>query len=524
MKMKSSITLFICLLFVFAVIINQVIAQEDKGSSAGKGLHGLRGSAIYPHQTNPSPITKNHRTESTTVLNGVRRLVPQDYPTIQAAIDASINGDTVLVSDGIYIENIHFLGKAIVVASLYLVDGDTSHIDQTIIDGSNPSHPDSASVVYFIDGEDSTSVLCGFTITQGAGTAWTSSNGIEWRLGGGIFCKDALGATIKNNRITENRISGENAYGGGVIFYFTGGFAILERNRIFDNSVTANQGNGLAGGAGFVGTNVRIVGNVFERDTVVAQGFAISGGLDIAGDLGQNVPADGVIRGNVFLNNFVDATLNNGLGGAFSCFYTVDMEISDNLFEGNIAMSQNGWAEGGAVLIDDEFTTGYGRKLVTANRFINNIATSTGFAASGGALEIFRTLTTVSGNYFEQNSAQSGQSFGGAIRIFKSAFRLENNLITKNTVNLGGAVYVSETPQGGTGLELINNTIVMNNALTSGGGIYVGSAVQPIVVNSILWGNIPTQITGSVVVSYSDVQGGYSGTGNIDADPLFADT
>ncbi|RMH85617.1 MAG: T9SS C-terminal target domain-containing protein, partial [Calditrichaeota bacterium] len=33
-----------------------------------------------------------------------------------------------------------------------------------------------------------------------------------------------------------------------------------------------------------------------------------------------------------------------------------------------------------------------------------------------------------------------------------------------------------------------------------------------------------TQITGSVVVSYSDVQGGYSGTGNIDADPLFADT
>src|SRR6266436_1528190 len=54
--------------------------------------------------------------------------VPADQPTIQAAIDAAVNGDTVLVSDGTYKENIDFKGKAITVKS---VNGFAT----TIIDG-----------------------------------------------------------------------------------------------------------------------------------------------------------------------------------------------------------------------------------------------------------------------------------------------------------------------------------------------------------------------------------------------------
>ena len=115
--------------------------------------------------------------------------VPVDTLTIQGGIFLAETGDTVLVSEGTYYENINFSGKAITVASLFILDDDTSHISKTIIDGSQPSHSDSGSVVYFISGEDTTSVLFGFTITGGTGTLTPAPDlPITLRIGGGIIC------------------------------------------------------------------------------------------------------------------------------------------------------------------------------------------------------------------------------------------------------------------------------------------------------------------------------------------------
>jgi hypothetical protein len=98
--------------------------------------------------------------------------VPSDQPTIQAGINASAKGDTILVESGIYVENINFNGKEIVVGSFFILTGDTSYISQTVIRGNQ-----TASVVTFANGEDSTAVLSGFTITGGVAF-----------YGGGIFC------------------------------------------------------------------------------------------------------------------------------------------------------------------------------------------------------------------------------------------------------------------------------------------------------------------------------------------------
>ena len=97
-------------------------------------------------------------------------------PTIQNAIDVANNVDIILVDEGTYYENINFKGKAITVASKFILDQDTSHISRTIINGSQPSNPNNASVVTFNSGEDTTSVICGFTITGGKGTVYIDNS------------------------------------------------------------------------------------------------------------------------------------------------------------------------------------------------------------------------------------------------------------------------------------------------------------------------------------------------------------
>ena len=125
--------------------------------------------------------------------------VPGDQPTIQAGINVAIDGDVVLVQSGTYVENINFNGKNIVVASLFYTTQDTSYISQTIIDGNQNGH-----VIEFSNDEDSTAVLCGFSVI----------NGLTY-YGGGIYCTESS-PTINNVKITNNNAVGEFAHGGGM--------------------------------------------------------------------------------------------------------------------------------------------------------------------------------------------------------------------------------------------------------------------------------------------------------------------
>jgi len=228
---------------------------------------------------------------SATIIN-----IPADYPTIQQGIDASVNGDTVLVQPGTYVENINFNGHNIVLGSLFLTTGDTSYISQTVIDGDGWG-----TVVSFENGEDSTAIISGFTI----------QNGYVYWNGGGIYCGSSSSPTISNNIITRNYAS-EGGSGGGIC---------CENNsnpKIVNNTISANGGDYGGGIYCSQNSNPEIYNNI------------------ISGNYG------GYYGGGIFCGNSSSPTIINNTitentaswigGGGLCCLMNSSPIITNNIF------------------------------------------------------------------------------------------------------------------------------------------------------------------------------------------------
>ncbi len=170
--------------------------------------------------------------------------VPDDQPSIQDGIVAANFFDTVMVAPGRYYENIDFLGKWIVVTSRFALDNDPSYIFNTIIDGSQPVHPDSASCVLMVTHENNFSILQGFTLTGGTGTNWVDEHGAgTFREGGGILMTESS-PIIQYNYIVDNEAvfvpSGLVSAGGG-------GIRIGDGDPLIQNNIIGTQPGTLRG-------------------------------------------------------------------------------------------------------------------------------------------------------------------------------------------------------------------------------------------------------------------------------------
>lgn len=183
--------------------------------------------------------------------------VPGECPTIQAGLHKACGGDTVLVAEGIYYENIRFYGKGILLTSYLGEERDRRSAAETVIDGSYPVNPDSSAVVYFVDDEDSTSVIRGFTLTHEA-----PARGRGVRLTGpGVRC-DRASPTIVGNLIVGNSRSGIS-YGG------EGG----RRLKVIGNEIRWNAASTFGGGInieasfGYAGSSALIEDNVISGNT-----------------------------------------------------------------------------------------------------------------------------------------------------------------------------------------------------------------------------------------------------------------
>jgi hypothetical protein len=173
---------------------------------------------------------------------------------------------------------------------------------------------------------------------------------------------------------------------------------------------------------------------------------------------------------------------------------------------------------------------------------------SNNYANQGGGIYNFNySSPSISNSLFSKNSATQG---GGIANFFNSSPVINNTVFSEDTAkNGGGGIYICPacsstiinslfngnyaTAADGAGVynagpaTIVNSTFYKNNGNGGNAGA-VYSTGNLTLNNSIVWGNSNNQIAaggaGSITVMNSDVQGGYTGTTNINSDPKFIDS
>ncbi|MFC1855716.1 right-handed parallel beta-helix repeat-containing protein [Thermodesulfobacteriota bacterium] len=447
--------------------------------------------------------------------------------TIQGGITLASNGDIVLVRAGTYNEAIDFNGLAIEV----LGEGCP---EETIIDGTNLG----SSVVTFDSNETSSSILSGFTIQNGTGT--TSGN---YTYGGGIKTWRSY-PTIKNCTITNNSAT----HSGGGIYSTDGGPTVT------DCTITNNSAPFGAGGIFASASSITVNG-----DTVVS--YNSGGGVALVVSSASYTPTlDGITITKNTAAQGAGLFLRSVISSIGDAGTVVDCIITDNTSTGygggiyvrggwnsdftieNCSISNNTASDGGGI-----YCTYAAPNITDCTINDNTITYSLG---SGGGVYSYRASPTITGGTISNNT---GKAFGGGFAAYFPNYELSPILdgvtIDNNTSSMGGGLYFrtstnatvtncnvtnnSTTSNGGAihvngAAPVITNSTLADN-ITSGTGdaIHTYGSAAPVVKNSILWNSSSTvneiylSAGTSIDITYSDVKGGYTGTGNINSNPLF---
>jgi predicted outer membrane repeat protein len=454
--------------------------------------------------------------------------VPQDFPTIQAAINAAVDGDSVIIQSGTYTERLDTLGKRIMINGVA--------VNPPTILGT-PGGP--VIRVRPTPGQVGVVQLMNLTVRDG-----------DAALGGAIQVDAGARLHLFNSRLWQNE-----AAAGGAIVLGINSFAFIRDCDFWQNSSDSDGGAIYA----LSGADVRIEDTLFEANTAVGSGGALRMSPG-AVELGPGVR---------FLRNTAAE------GGAVSVFPGAELTASQVIFDRNVASGSDGggaiFAEGAVVstsgcsfLSNSASGPGGGMRLVDsanadsfADLFQSNTANSGGGIQAAGA-SFVSNIAQFIGNQAVQNGGAISSTSGSGT---SSVLRLYNARLRANSAGLeGGAINMSYTSVGSpvnAEFLLANSVVHGNNAGGGTGGIVMatlllgGGMVTPTVVNSVIASNtgtnatnglrigvVPAQVHNSILwdnqgaelgvpsgssVSHSifDSAGAWPGAGNIAANPLF---
>ena len=310
----SAWKLFLCLPFLVAQTASADTLRVDDGNQTGVE----NGSALRP------------------------------YATIQAALEAAVSGETVLVAAGTYAENIVISDKRLELRGGYA--GGTSAGYQSNTPGNFDTQNASDNVTR-IDGDDTVatvllvltnatgSTVDGFTISGG-------TRGIE--LDTEFTFPHIQNVTISNNVVEDNGVADYEQRGGGILL---NGDGHLVRDNIIRNNVSG-RGAGIA----LFGENITIAENLIEDNT----GYSDHGG-------GVYQGGTALIRDNLIRGNRTGEELGYGWGGGVIILGVATMR--GNVITNNFAPSIGGGIfadEGGDMTLENELIYGNSANLGAA--------------------------------------------------------------------------------------------------------------------------------------------------------------
>ena len=458
---------------------------------------------------------------------------------LQTALSLAEPGDQIWVAAGIYLpttgldrEASFSLESGVAIYGGFPTNGGTWEDrdwvnNLTILSGDLGIGGDIADNSYHVvtgSGVDETAILDGFTISSG-----NANNYLVYDGGGGMY--NANGSpTLSNLTFSGNYTTGDSAYGGGMYN--------LENSNPTLTDVTFSENSATHYGGGMF--------NRYSSPTLTDVTFS------------DNLAAHGGGVVNYYSNpsltnvTFSENTANQSGGGMFN--WTSSLTLTNVTFLGNSAGFEGGGmfnSTSSPTLTNVTFSgnsvdwggRGGGIYNGESSPTLTNVTLSGNLAEEGGGIfNDYHSNPTLTDVTFSGNTADYG---GGMCNYPASNPSLTGAIFYGNTADYGGGMVnhnsnpslMNVTFSGNGALfegggmynkysssPTLTNVTFFDNSSEYGGGIYNSDSSNPTLMNAIVWGNTPDQIynleNSSPIIIYSDIQGGYTGTGNIDDDPL----
>ena len=400
------------------------------------------------------------------------------YATLQAALAAAHDGDTIAVAPGTY-------AGGVTVDVGVTIQG--AGAGRTTIKGGGPV----LTIGTFLGASEPTVAIRGVTVTGGDNT---SSPDETVGQGGGVWipvgANQTTGATvtIADSVITGNTVATpETAPPGGFCGPLACGF---------------DDGGGIDNGGNLTMTNTQVTNNLVGGSTGVASGDG-SGGI-LNRSQGSLVLRDSLISGNRVLALGPNGRGANAGGLANDGALTVDGVVVDgnsaqldDVFPGGI----DDGAFAGGIDLEGSKTVTIRDTVVSRNRVSSSDAVGDEYGYAGGILAASGTLqlssSTIVGNQVSVKSSGSAYEDGGGIEVDGTA-TIVKSLISGNTVSGSAGTGGQAVAQGGgianVGTTTLQNSIVsLNSVLATGtGGLAQGGGIWNSVFNQ---GDPPPQLT-----------------------------